>query len=72
MCEARALATDRGTSRKPGRRRLLKDARDYREIIERAPALIEEVPELELARTAEEQIEACRESDERIVREGRA
>ena len=65
------MGIERKSGRKPGKKRLLKNARDYREIIERAPALVEEVPELELARTADEQIEACLESDERIVREGR-
>lgn len=66
------MRTEPKSTRKPRGKRLLKDAHEYRDIIERAPALVEEVPELEEARTAQEQLDACRESDERIIREGRA
>lgn len=50
----------------------LDDADAYREMIERSPSLSEEVPELDSARTAEEQVRVYQQANEQVIREGRA
>ena len=56
--------------KKPRRNKLIGD--EYREVIEHAADLDEVIPELELARTTDEQLELYHQASERIAREGPA
>ena len=56
--------------RKPTKKKLLGEA--YRDVIERSGDLDEVIPEIELARTTDEQLELYRQATERIAREGPA
>jgi hypothetical protein len=66
------VGTNRGSGRKYARNRLPDDSETYRDLIERSPSLSEEVPELDFAQSSEEQVRIYRQSNEQIVREGRA
>ncbi len=62
----------RGSGRKYARNRFPEDGEIYRDLIERAPSLSEEVPELDYAQSAEEQLRLYRQSNEQMIRDGRA
>lgn len=61
---------DKPIRHKPRRKRLIGE--EYREVIEHADDLDEVIPELDLARTTDEQLELYHQATERVAREGPA
>ena len=61
---------DKPIRHKPKRNKLI--AEEYREVIEHADDLDEVIPELESARTTDEQLELYHQATERAAREGPA
>lgn len=66
------MGTNRGSGRKYLKTRFPEDGEVYRDLIERSPSLSEEVPELDFAQSEDEQLEVYRQSNEQMIRDGRA
>ena len=61
---------DKPIRRKPRRR--LRSGEEYRDVIEHSADLDEVIPEIDLARTTDEQLELYHQATERVAREGPA
>ena len=61
---------DKPIRRKPRQKQFIGE--EYRDVIERSADLDEVIPEIDLARTTDEQLELYHQATERVAREGPA